>query len=289
MTLNAWIEIWLETYVEPLRAANTAKGYRYALARLSPSFLAQELSAITAIDCQREINRMAATTPRQAQIALVGLRQALKRAVRTGYAPLNPIAEIEAPVSEKKDICYLTPEQLIALLREAAPLPAFRAIACMSLLGLRRGEALGLRYGDIRDGHVHITQQLDAAGNLVPLKTKASRRVLPLTEDLQELLGNGCESDFVCRVTMRRLYADLKTALSAADLPHVTPHGLRHTYATLAIHEGVSMRILQSLLGHAHFGVTADTYAHVYRPDLDAAGRQISERITPHMAVRLYA
>lgn len=289
MTLSDWIEIWLETYVQPLRAANTAKGYRYALARMTPAFLAQELNDITAIDCQREINRMAAVTPRQAQIALVALRQALKRAARGGYIAHSPAADIEAPLHEKRDIEYLTPDQLIALLRAAAPLPSYRALVLMALMGLRRGEALGLRYGDIRDGHAHITHQLDASGCLVKLKTRASRRVLPVPDDLLALLGEGAEGDFVARVPMRRLYGDLKMALSDADLPHITPHGLRHTYATLAIHEGVSMRILQSLMGHAHFGVTADTYAHVYRPDLDAAGRQISERITPHMAFRLYA
>ena len=284
MTLESWIFEWIATWVEPLRAASTAKGYHYALGRLSASFLARELNELTPTECQREINRMAAKTPRQAQIALVGLRMALKRAVRLGYISHNPAAETEAPAAEKREIRYLTPEQLIALLRAAAPLPSYRAIVCMALMGLRRGEALGLCYGSITGGHAHIVQQRNAQGQLVKLKTRASRRVLPVPPDLQRLLGDGDPDAFVCPVTCKTLYSDLKTALRAAQLPPITPHGLRHTYASMAIHEGVNMRVLQSLLGHAHFSVTADTYAHVYNPDMDAAGVRITKYIAPHVA-----
>lgn len=289
MTLQAWIELWLDTYIIPLRAASTAAGYRTALGKLTTTFLSQNLGDISAFACQREINRIAATTPRQAQICLVALRSALKRAQRTGQIAHNPALDVEQPRTEKREARYLDADELQALLRAAAPTAAYRAVILMALLGLRRGEALGLRYGDIHHGHAHITQQRNAKGQLVRLKTKASRRVLPITDELCALLGHGAADDLVCTVSPSKLRRDLGRAAAAARLQHVTPHMLRHTYASLAIHEGVSMRILQSLMGHAHYDVTADTYSHVYRPDVDAAGQKVIFRIhpPPHYGARL--
>lgn len=52
--------------------------------------------------------------------------------------------------------------------------------------------------------------------------------------------------------------ADIKTG---ADGIHV--HCLRHTFATRGLENGISMRVMQDLLGHATFKETADTYSHV--------------------------
>ena len=69
------------------------------------------------------------------------------------------------------------------------------------------------------------------------------------------------------------MFADaLDRALIRADLPRVTLHGLRHTMAAVAAEEDVQVKILQSLMGHAHYQTTADIYAHVnQRPRIEAA------------------
>lgn len=286
MTLQAWLEIWLTTYIDPLKAPSTGAGYRQALKKLQVSFLGQNLADVAALEVQREINRIGATTPRQAQICLVALRSALKRARQHGYIVENPAAEIEQPNIRKKEAAYLDAAALRALLDASEGTRSYRAILLMAALGLRRGEALGLQYGDLIDGHARIRRQLTARGVLAELKTPASRRVLALPEDLRAALGDGAPGDQVCAVSPSKLRRDLNKAAAAAQCGHVTPHMLRHTFASLAISSGVQMRVLQSLMGHAHFDVTADTYSHVYRPDMDAAAKIIYARMqTPNHLV----
>ena len=283
MLLREWLETWLETYIDPLRAPSTAAGYRQALKKLPTPFLSQKLDAVTAFDCQRVINQVAAETPRQAQICLVVLRSALKRAQRLGMVQHNPAGDVEAPKHEKSAPKYLDLCELQALLRAAERTKSHKAILLMAALGLRRGEALGLCYGDLRGEHAHITRQRNAKGQMVPLKTRASRRVLPVAPDLRRQLGTGAPAAPVCDVSARILAQDLAKAAAEAGVGHVTPHMLRHTFASQAISGGVNMRLLQSLMGHAHFEVTADTYSHVYRPDLDAAGIKVCGRLLPEV------
>lgn len=289
MLLCEWLELWLATYIDPLRAPSTGAGYRQALKKLSPPFLGQKLTDIAALEVQREINRIGANTPRQAQICLVALRSALKRAKKLGYVAENPAAETEQPRTRKREAAYLDAAALRALLREAEKARSYRAILLMAVLGLRRGEALGLQYGDITEGHARIRRQRTARGALADLKTPASRRVLALPEELLPILGTGKAEQQVCEVSATQLRRDLSAAAAAAGVGHVTPHMLRHTYASLAISGGVQMRVLQSLMGHAHYEVTADTYSHIYRPDMDAASRIIyhSMQQKPHYGARL--
>jgi integrase len=63
--------------------------------------------------------------------------------------------------------------------------------------------------------------------------------------------------------------------LKAAALPHIPLHGLRHSYATLALSSGVNPRIVSSRLGHSTVALTLDVYSHV----LPQADQEAAERI----------
>lgn len=58
-----------------------------------------------------------------------------------------------------------------------------------------------------------------------------------------------------------------KPLLKRAGLPDIRFHDLRHTFATLALRQGVSVKVLQEILGHANIRITLDIYAHVL-PDM---------------------
>ena len=275
MTLDAWLSSWLSTFVAPIRAANTVSSYRFALAHLPPELLASELEQLQPLDLQRAINLLAARFPRQAQILYAALHAAFRRAVLFGLLDRSPMERVEKPPHRKKQIFFLSADELAALLRCAAALPSFRAFCLMGLLGLRRGEALAVRAEDFRSGFLTVERQRMPDGSIKPLKSAASFRRLPVPPELLSMLSNP-PSGIICPVTCSRLAADLRAACAAADVPQITPHGLRHTYATLGLHAGVSMRVLQAALGHAHFDLTANTYVHVLADDLTSANASIS-------------
>jgi integrase len=70
-------------------------------------------------------------------------------------------------------------------------------------------------------------------------------------------------------------------SFAAHDLPRITFHGLRHTSATLLISDGVPMRAVSAVLGHAQASTTANIYAHVLEESLDQAAGAIEHHLAP--------
>jgi len=177
--------------------------------------------------------------------------------------------------------------------------------------GMRRGEALGLRWSDVdlEAGTLRITRTLittDVQRKGSPgmawgtPKTAKGRRTVALdpatvtalrthrTRQREERLamGPGYEDQdlVVCQIDGTPIHPktisyQFGKAILAAKLPRIRLHDLRHTHATLALKAGVHPRIVQERLGHANVSITLDTYSHV---DLDmqaAAARQVAALI----------
>ena len=144
--------------------------------------------------------------------------------------------------------------------------------------GLRRGELLGLKWSDIdlEKGDLRVQRQIGRIdGKIIemPLKTKNAYRTLPLSADAIDVLmqqrrktgnsewvfpsptGGPMSPDSVLHMLHR--------VLKRAGLPKVRFHDLRHTFATLALQNGVDIKTVSGMLGHFSAGFTLDTYAHV--------------------------
>jgi Site-specific recombinase XerD len=262
MNMAEYLRIWIDTYIAPNRAPSTVKGYREALAHLSPAVLGCTLDQIDPLMLQREINSLAAIYPRQAQILHVALHEALKRAVMIHRIRENPMNVVEKPKHEPREAETLTAPETAAYLRAARDMPAGRLLILMTLLGLRRNEARGLYPDDLdADGILHIRRQRTRHG-VGPLKSKSSRRNIPLSEPMRSIFA-GTPGQYLVDVSEKSLTTQHRKALSAAGIDkHVTLHGLRHTCATLAIANGCALVDVQHLLGHKHFQLTADLYTH---------------------------
>lgn len=144
--------------------------------------------------------------------------------------------------------------------------------------GLRRGELLGLKWVDIdlERGDLRVRRQIARINGEVveaPLKTKNAYRTLPLAEDtigvLKAQKQKTGDSPWVFpSPTGRPISPDsvlhmLHRVLKRAGLPRVRFHDLRHTFATLALQNGVDVKTVSGMLGHFSAGFTLDTYAHV--------------------------
>lgn len=164
------------------------------------------------------------------------------------------------------------------------------------LEGLRRGEALGLRWKDfnIDTGLIHIQQSVvaDKSNGGSPViqnrtKTRTGARTVRLTEDTVDVLKAHRKAQneirlasaewedndlIVCTaqgkpINPSNVSAAFKRLVALAGVPEIRVHDLRHTSATLLLRAGVPTKIVSERLGHASVGITSDLYSHV-TPDM---------------------
>ncbi len=144
--------------------------------------------------------------------------------------------------------------------------------------GLRRGELLGLKWTDVDldRGVLKIQRAISRQNGKVveaPLKTKNAYRTLPLSADAISVLRKAemqsREQRMGIPLAHRRPHVAGQRAAHApagaetGGLPRIRFHDLRHTFATMALQNGVDVKTVSSMLGHYSAGFTLDTYAHV--------------------------
>ena len=160
-----------------------------------------------------------------------------------------------------------------------------RAFCALCLYcGLRKAAALGLHWADIEGDRLTVRRAVTFLSNqpdpVDELKTKAAHRSIPIPAPLREILLDtphlstsvvtAADGSSMTRSAFVRMWAKVTDAVSF----HITPHMLRHTYATTLYHAGVDLRTAQRLLGHSSIQMTADIYTHLEAEDsLNAAGQ----------------
>jgi integrase len=248
----------------------------------------KDLSATHARGLYRE-KLESGSSPRTVQYIHTTLRKALKDAVSDGLIPRNVADGIKAPRPKKKEINPLSPEQARAFLA-AAHGDRFEALYVLALhCGLREGELLGLKWDDVdlESGMLRVRRTLseprtgyvfeppkNGKGRSIKL-TRAATEALRghLGRQLEEIGGSGDDYQdqglvFPSRsgtpMNAKNLTArSFKPLLKRSGLPNIRLHDLRHTCATLMLCEGVHIKLVQELLGHATVSITLDTYSHL--------------------------
>jgi integrase len=201
----------------------------------------------------------------------------------------NVATLVQPPRVQRYEISPLDADQAQRLL-SAIRGDRLEALFSVALaIGLRQGEALGLRWQDVElDAGIlrirHALQRIDGELVLVEPKTMRSRRTIQLPSlavgALREhrvrqsaeraLVGEEWnDQDFVFTSQLGRpLHGATVThrfqkLLAAAGLPRQRFHDLRHGCATLLLAQGVSARVVMDVLGHSAITLTLNTYSHV--------------------------
>ena len=270
MTYKQWYQEYLRLYKRKL-AEKTQESYTRLDALISPIIGTKELEAITPDDIQTAIISAEETAGcRQAQLVYTLLHAAFRRAVRSGHIRQSPVEAVDKPdhVGKQGRAIEGTDWQLLApIIRESV---AF-ALACFA--GLRRGEVLGLRRGDIdlEAGLIRIERQrVRVRGQLVtaPPKSSAGVRIVPISPELAPILTKAVRyllpAAYLVPISPETLGRRWNTAQKAAGIkaPYRF-HDLRHTYATRLVLEGINLRVLQYVIGHADYQLTVSTYTHI--------------------------
>ena len=223
------------------------------------------------------------------QLRFSALRSFYKFLIRRGTVEASPIKNIALPKPAKRLPKFLTVDQMVDLLnaplkplavlkeknRLGRPLSAslcYRDLAILETIyscGLRVSELSGLRVEDIdwtertlRVRGKGKKERLSPVGEPALKAIKNYWRTLPQPPkgDSPVFLSHTKARTPVSSIMLARR---LKTYLALAGLdPHLTPHKLRHSYATHLLDAGADLRSVQELLGHAHL-VTTQVYTHL--------------------------
>lgn len=226
------------------------------------------------------------------------LRQAFDYAVKKRLVTLNPLGAVDPPTVRSRPAVVLTPPQLRHFLHVADADGYSPLWLLLVQTGLRRGEALGLRWRDIdwERKRLHIRQcveVLEGAAHLTTPKTAAAlRSVTMFTESVAALVAHRKrqierrliagpswqDNDLIFTTptggplnpnnVLRNLAVINRKANAAPDLteaarlPKFHIHDLRHTHATHLLMDGWSVAIVSRRLGHANPAITLQLYAH---------------------------
>jgi len=217
------------------------------------------------------------------------LRRALDYAVRDGLVRRNVATAIDRPTVAHREAAVLSPAKAQALLETARGQRLYALFAVAMAAGLRRGEALALRWSDVDldAGTLRVSRTLSrTAAGLVftEPKTARSRRTIPLPAALVEELRGHRARQLAERLAAGSLWRDhdlvfpsltgtpldprnalraLAAAAARAGLDGIGLHTLRHTCASLLLAQGVHPRVVMETLGHSGISITMDTYSHV--------------------------
>ncbi len=183
----------------------------------------------------------------------------------------NPAEQVNVPRGLKKTSRRAPTEEEIEIVKANVNKPFGLFYFFILYTGCRRGEALAMQFKDIdRENKViHITKSLyhkSSKPEIKSPKTKAGLRDVPLLDILIEKLPEGKPNEFLFGGEKPMYKAKVQRALKAYQDEtglKITPHFLRHGYATILYDAGIDAKTAQGLLGHADFQMTMGTYTHI--------------------------
>jgi integrase len=303
-TLASLLSEWLEDSIKPNVRPKTYWSFEQVVrTHLNPGLGSHKLAKLTPQIVQRFVNSKSASglSPRTVQYMLAVLRRALRSAAKAGEVHQNVALLVDTPTVPQPEIEPYDEREARTLLA-AVKGDRLEAIYTIAIgLGLRRGEALGLRWidVDIDRGSLSVRQQLQRVGGelvfSVP-KTAKSTRTLPLPAVLAESLSahrakqnqerllagpRWHDSGLVFTtkkgtpIEPRNLDRHFHAMREHAGLRHQRFHDLRHAAGSILIAQGVHSRVVQDILGHSTAAMT-NRYTHVVEQSVQDAARRMN-------------
>ena len=263
---------------------STLADYRHMAKRLDRTFGEASIERIGAEDIERWRAGLSCSN-RTSQKYLIVLNGIFKRAMKVYRLPSNPMALVERPrVRHSSEIDVLSASEVRTLVRETSTEQHKALILTAAFTGLRMGELLALRWGevDFAAETIRVVRSFTIGGESSPKSGKP--RSVPMVREVATALARlgqrehfTGEGDLVFagvtgrHVDSKDVRAEYKAALARAGLRNLRFHDLRHTFGTRAVEQADSILELKEWMGHANVQTTM-RYLH-YKSKADAAQR----------------
>lgn len=306
-TVARWLRTWYDLYAKQNIRRSTQLQYTYfmrdlviprigelplsQLSGLRLQMLYQELRTSGRTHPQRHAGQ--GLSPKTVRSVHLFLHAALEQAVRAGVIAKNPTTECKPPKLERKEMKVIQTEQIGEYLQAAAERNVLPLFFLELTTGLRRGELLALLWSDLdpQNRSISVTKsvaRLDGELVVSKPKTQHSIRTLIIPQQAVDLLvqehnlhpnnpymfPSPTTGTMYGPETVARIH---KRLLKDAGLEDCRFHDLRHTFATVALQNGVDIKTLSGMLGHYSSGFTLDTYTHVTRKMQEEAAEKMGQ------------
>lgn len=293
-SLESWLDIWLDTYVEGKVKPYTLDSYRSICnTHIKPTLGQIKLCELSPIYIQQFYNALEKTLSAKTVRNVHGvLHRALDRAAILHIIPSNPSDICELPKLVKRHFDPIEQPDVKRLM-DIWHRDRFERIYLVTLFtGMREGEVLGLSWDniDFEAGTIYICQQLTKTKQvggeycLAPTKNSQSRLIfvaptvmglLRKQRSTQRKWASKAKSgwhnewnlvftnELGRHLTHRTVYKGFKASVRALGMDDIRFHDLRHTFAVASLEAGDSIKTVQQNLGHSSAAFTMNTYAHV--------------------------
>jgi integrase len=307
MTLNGYLDHWLETATRPRVREQTFYSYESLLEKhVRPKLGDRRLSLLTPMEIQDLYTRIleAGLSARTVRYTHAVLSSALKQAVKWRMLSQNPASYVDLPRLKKTEMKAFSPEEAECFLKAASADRWGTLFEFALTTGMRPGEYLALQWKDVdlKAGTATVRRALVRRKNgswmFEEPKTDRSRRTIPLPPSVVASLVQHKRQQAEKRLAKGPAYKnrDLVFATSTGQpldqinlsRRHFKPtlkvaglsttfriYDLRHSCATLLLAAGENPKVVSERLGHASVALTLDIYSHV----LPSMQQQAAERL----------
>lgn len=282
---KVYADQWWGEFVEKA-APNSLKGYRPAYNRAVERFGEKRISEITAGDIKVWIAALIKQefAKKTIKTHLIVMSQVFKHAAEETSVDYNPasIVRIPSDLSQETRELPSDEEDRKMMANVTKPFGLFPFLA--KYTGARRGELLGLKYGDFDFLQKTIRIQRSVYyDNITPKlkapKSKAGIRTVPMLDIVAAALPRGANDEFIfggkeplSRCQFDAMWETYKKQTGVT----ATPHQWRHMYATLLYNADIPVKEAQVLMGHSQFSTTMDIYTHIKEKRLEVSAAKLN-------------
>ena len=280
---NPELKVYIEEYLctEYNTSKNTRDSYAYDLLNFSKYYSNKNIAYLTKEDIQEYLRKEKDKCAKTKAHYLTSLKNFYNYLKDKNFINTNPCETIKMPKIEKKLPDFLTIEE-VSMLLDISPSTAYdlRNKAMIEMLyatGMRISELCNLTMSNL-----YVTDEMvkvfgkGSKERIVPVNEFALSALLEyLKYGRDELLGTK-DSEYVfissrhTKITRQAFFKFLKKLCEEKGIKkNISPHILRHSFATHLLNNGADLRIVQELLGHSDISTT-QIYTHVSKEKLEA-------------------
>ena len=294
--MNSCIDRFIEHIsVEKGLSLNTISAYSGDLIKFSEFLTLAGVSSVNDIDEEHIISFLEALEQEEISTRsrvryLSSLRNFFQFLVNEGHRDTNPMALLESPKFLTRLPKYLTTDEVGELLsapitETAAGLRDRAMLEVMYASGLRVSELVGLKLGDINfDMGFIVARGKGNKERIVPLGEEALKWIKLYCDMIRHRFDKGKGGGFVFlnrngRFLSRQYFweAIKRYAIKAGITKNISPHTLRHSFATHLLAGGADLRSVQTMLGHEDISTT-EIYTHIEKKRLKEVHKKYHPR-----------